>query len=117
MQGHVRLGPHVGVEHRTEIGATEHVAVEDHHVVGAQPRQHVADTAAGTERLGLGDVLDLETEVGTVGEVLLEDLGLERGAEDDVFDACLTDPCEQMGEERHPRGGQHRLGCRQRQRA
>ncbi len=104
------------VEHGAEIGATEHVTVEDHDVVGTQLRQHVADTTAGAERLGLGDVLDLESEVGPVGEVLLEDLGLERGAEHDVLDARLTDPREQVGEEGHPRGGQHRLGCRQRQR-
>ena len=107
----------VGVEHRAQVGAAEHVAVEDHDVVAAQLRQNVADAATGAEWFGLGDVVDLETQLGTVAEVVLEDLRLERRAEHHVRDPGRPDPREQMLEERQTRRRQHGLGRRQRQRA
>ena len=91
VQGDVCLSRAVGVEHRAQVGAAEHVAVEHHDVVPAQCRGHVPDATTGAQRRRLGDVLQVEPELRPVTEVALEHLGLEGGAEHDVGDARRLD--------------------------
>ncbi len=99
-----------------EVGAGQHVAVEDHRGVVPQLVRDVGDPAAGAERLVLDDVLDLQAELRSVTELGLEHARLVGGAEYDVLDACRGDPGQQMGQERQTGGRQHRLGRREGQR-
>ena len=116
VQGQIGLLFMVIVQQLPQIGSGEHIAVEDHRGVVAQPRRDVGDAAAGAQRVLLGHVFDLQAQLGPVAELLLERRGVVRRAKDDVLDTGRGDPGQQMGEERQPRGGQQRLGRRQGQR-
>jgi hypothetical protein len=72
--------------------------------------------AAGAQRLVLHDVHELQAELLAAAELLGERLGHVGGAEHDPAHARGADAGEQVGQERHPGGGQHRLGGRERQR-
>ncbi len=84
-------------------------------VSAAQPAGDVADAAAGAQRLGLLDVLQLDAERLPVAEVAGEDAGLVGRPEHDVCDAGVADAREQVREERNAGRGQHRLRRGQRQ--
>ena len=99
-----------------QIHAGEHITVEHHHRVVAQLRRDIGNAAAGAQRFHLGHILDLQTELGAVAELRLECLGPVGGPEDDVLDTSRGDARQQVGQERHTRGGEHRLGGRNRQR-
>ena len=77
---------------------------------GVQPRGHVADGAAGAERLLLGDVLEVEAQRRAVAEVRLEDLGEVGRGEHDVLDARRSCPCQLVREERYTGRRHHGLG-------
>ncbi len=98
-----------------QVGPAEDVAVEHHDRRGGELGQDVADAAAGAQGFGLHDVGDVQVQGRPVAEVLLEDLGLEGGPQHDAPDAGRPDPGEQVGQEGQARGGQHRLGRRDRQ--
>ena len=117
MQRDIGLPLEVAGQHRAKVQAREHVTVEHHGGPVAQLGRHVGDTATGTPGLLLHHVLDLEAQLGTVAEFLLEHLRLVRGAQHHVADARGGDPREQVGQERHTSGRQHRLGRREGQRA
>ncbi len=85
--------------------------------VGPQHIGHVADAAAGAQRLAFHDVLEVHPELGAVAEVRLEHLRLVGRAQHDVGDPGGADPADQVGEERHTGRRQHRLRRRQGQRA
>ena len=106
----------MGGEQGAQVGARQHVAVEDQRGVVPQLGRDVGDPAAGAQRLVLDDVVDLQAQLRAVAELRLEDARLVGGAEHDVLDAGRGDPGQQMGQERQPGGRQHRLGRRQRQR-
>ena len=106
----------MGGEHCPEVGAGQHIAVEDHRGVVPQLVCDVGDRAAGAERLLLDDVFDLQAQLRPVTELGLEHARLVGGAEHDVLDACCGDPGQQMGQERQTGGRQHRLGRRKGQR-
>jgi hypothetical protein len=116
MQSDVGAVGAVKVQQLAQVRPGQHVTVEHHDGVVAQVVGDVGDAAAGAQRLFLGDVVDLQAQLGTVAELGLEDLRLVRRAQHDVFDARRGDPRQQVGEERQPGGRQHRLGRRQRQR-
>ena len=116
MQRHIGAMVVVAGQKGTEVSPRQHVAVEDHRGVMPKPVCDVGDPAAGAQRLVFDDVLDLQAQLGAVPELRLEYGRLVRGAEDDVLDACRRDPGQQMGQERQPGGGQHRLGRRKGQR-
>ena len=75
----------------------QHVAVEDQHVVGADPVEHVADPAAGAQRRVFGDVLQLQPELGAGAEVVREHLRPVRGGQHHPVHAGRLDPAEQVG--------------------
>ncbi|PQM49647.1 hypothetical protein C1Y40_00123 [Mycobacterium talmoniae] len=106
MQGQIGVVAVVVVEQLAQVGAGEHVAVEHHRGVVAQLVGDVGDAAAGAQRLGLGHVLDLQTQLGAVPEFGLEHPGLIRRAQHDVLDAGGGDPRQQVGDKRQPGGGQ-----------
>jgi hypothetical protein len=117
VQRDIRLVLAVRVHDPRQVDTRQDVAVEDHHVGFAQLVRDVADGARRVERYLLDHVLELQTEPGTVTEVLLEHLGLVGGAEHHVGDPGLLDPRQQVREKGHPRGRQHGLGSGQGQRA
>jgi hypothetical protein len=93
-----------------EVAAGQHVSVEHQCPVITELGRHVGDTAAGTPRLRLEHVVDLQSELRPVAELGLEHLGLVRGAQHDVLNARRGDARQQVGEERQARRRKHRLG-------
>ena len=65
-----------------------------------QPGGDVAYGAAGAQRLGLGDVLQVQAERRSVPEMRFEDLGEVGGGHHDVLDAGGAQPCQLVREER-----------------
>ncbi len=112
VEGDVGAALLVGGDEGRDVEPGEDVAVEDEDGVvgpGVEPVGDVADGAAGAEGLLLGDVLEVEPEVGAVTEVRLEDLGEVRGGHHHVFDAGGAGAGQLVGEEGDARGGHHRL--------
>jgi len=108
----VQLGP--------QIVAGQDIAVQHHDRVirpAAQPGSRVPDPAAGAQRLLLVHVVDLESEPGSVAEAFGEHRRPVSGREHYPGHPAGRGPGELVGEERHARGGQQRLGDRDGQRS
>ena len=109
------------VDLRAQVMPGQDVAVQHHHRVAraaaAQGLGRVADAARGVQRLFLLHVVDREPEVRAVPEHRCEHLRLVAGGQDHVGDATRRRPGQQVGQERHARGGQQGLGRGQGQRS
>ena len=121
VQRHRGVGLDVQVDLCGQVVPGQDVGVQHHHGVGraaaAQGPGRVADAARGVQRLLLLHVVDRQPEVPAVPEHRGEHLRLVAGGQDHVGDATRRRPGQQVGQERHARGGQQGLGRGQGQRS
>src|SRR5262249_51899256 len=120
VEGHGSVCLAVQVELGRDVVTGQDVPVEDDDRVvgaGAQPLSGIADRPAGTERLLLVNVGDLEAEFGPVAEPFREHLRAVGRGQDHMSDAGLRRLRELMREEGDSRGWQQVLRRRQGERA
>ena len=116
MQRHIRIALFMRAQDRPQIRTREHITVKHHHRVRTQLRQHIANRPAGTQRLFFNHVLNIQTEIRAVPEVLLKHLSAIRGAQHHMPHTCGSNARQQMLQERIARSLQHRLRRGHRQR-
>src|SRR5699024_10786958 len=80
---HIGVVTPVAVHQRTDIGSGQDVPVTDNHIVGTETFGHVTNRTRRVQRLLFEHVLQLQTELRTVAEILLENFGPVRRAEHD----------------------------------
>ena len=110
MQRDIRIAFVMSLQHRAEVHPGQHVTVEHHHGVVAQHRRNIGDTATGSERLVLGDVIELQPQLRAVTELGLERAWLVGRSQNHMVDTGLGDPRQKVGQKRQACGRQHRLG-------